>query len=283
MDNTLGKLLGSGAGSDVYEYGENKVCKLYVSRYGIDSVKWEYEKTLNAYNNGLPAPKVYKIVEHDGRFGLVMERIQGETFNMIATRHVMEGHEKGLPPKDIFYSPVIIRQIKDTAQTLYNLHQCKCDLIDTAKDSLTRSCGSNPYLRQDEKLVIHDIIQSLPDGDSVCHGDPNGGNFMYHQDRVYIIDWVNCVKGHPFYDIAEYVLMNQYPTAPPDMSYDDVLYFTENSIQIFLNEYKELSGMDISDVQNWTIPILVSKMGGNNSEEKQMRLLEGIRDGLCRL
>lgn len=283
MSYSLGKLLGSGAGSDVYEYGSDKVCKLYIDKYGIDMVNWEYKKTIDAYKNGLPAPKVYEIIEHNGRFGLVMERIQGKTFNEVLFIHVKECLEKGMSPHDIFYSQIFIGQIKDTAKILYKLHQKKCDLMDTAKNSLTWSCKNNNYLNQDEKTIILKIIENLPDGNVACHGDPNPNNLIYHNDKIFVIDWVNCVKGDPLYDITEYKLMTEYSDDPTDLPNDLINFFLEHKneiVQIFLDEYVRLSNIDLSGIKYWIIPMLVSKMGGNNSEGKQKRLLDGIRKGL---
>ncbi len=283
MKCNFGKLIGSGAGSDVYEYGPDKVCKLYIDKYGIDMVNWEYKKTLDAYKNGLPTPKVYEIIEYNGRFGLVMEYIKGKTFNEVILFHVKKCLENGVSPYDIFYSQVFIGHIKDTAKILYELHQKKCDLVDTAKASLTRHCKNNSYLTQDEKKTVLKIIENLPEGNSVCHGDPNPNNLIYHDDKIFVIDWVNCVKGDPLYDITEYKLMTEYADDPIGLPNELVSFYLEHKndiIQIFFDEYVRLSNMDISGIKYWIIPMLVSKMCGNNSDKKQKRLLDGIRNGL---
>ena len=127
------------------------------------------------------------------------------------------------------------------------------------------------------------MIEELPDGDSACHGDPNGGNFMCHGDKIRLIDWVDCVKGNPLYDITEYILMNEYPAIPTDLPDGIISFLTANFMKftnVFLAEYGRLSGVDLSGVSAWRIPLLVAKMGGNNSEEKQAQLLEGIRKEL---
>jgi len=52
-----------------------------------------YYKAFDAYDNGLPAPKVYEIIEHNRRFGLVMERVQGITLKDDPTNHGVSGSD----------------------------------------------------------------------------------------------------------------------------------------------------------------------------------------------
>ena len=281
MEYTFGELLGSGAGSDVYAYGDDKVCKLY--KQGVDSAEYEYKITLDAYQKGLPAPKVYEIIEHNGRFGIIMERMKGMSWMSIMLENITSCNLKGMSNQEIFYSAANIDLIKNTAKIIYNLHQKKCDLIETAKGSLTAACKYNAYLNDEEKNMIYARIEALPDGDSVCHGDPNPGNFISQNEKVYIIDWNNCVTGHAMYDIAEYILMMQYADVSIQLPKHIMHFISEckNDFgKVFLDEYIKLSHMDLTGMEMWFVPLLVSKMGGNNSPEKQSRLLKDIRQRL---
>ena len=230
MENKFGKLLGSGAGSDVYEYESDKVCKLYVDKYGIDLANWEYNKTKDAYDNGLPAPKVYEIIEYNGRVGLIMERFQGKTFNEVLFNHIVTSMESGNLIQEILDSSfeIFISQIKDTAKVLFQLHQKTCNLMDTAKSSLMYSCRNNDYLTQEEKAIIYKIVENLPDSNNVCHGDPNPNNLLYYSDKILIIDWINCVSGSPLYDITEYKLMTEYSDRPTNIPEEIINHYLEN-------------------------------------------------------
>ena len=288
MESKFGKLLGSGASSDVYEYESDKVCKLYAAKHGIDLANWEYTKTNDAYKSGLPAPKVYEIIEHNGRFGLIMERFHGRTFYEVIFNHIQTSVENGSPMQELIDSffEIFVRQIKDTAKVLFELHQKTCSLTVTVKESLMNSCRRNNYITQDEKDIIYKIIEDLPDSHNVCHGDPNPNNLIYHNDKILIIDWIDCGRGSPLYDITEYKLMVEYSDNPIGLPEEILNFYIEHKseyIKIFMDEYIRLSNIDLSEIDNWIIPMLVSKMSGNNSIEKQQRLLDGIRNELCRL
>jgi len=289
MEINLGKLLGSGATTDVYEYGADKVCKLYLEKFGIESVKNEYDKTLDACENGLPAPKVYEIIEYNGRFGLVMERIQGITLKDDSYNFNKNCIASGASKQEILQSiyDYEVNQIKKAVMVLYNLHRKPCKLKSNVKKSLAWHCSNNNYLNQDEKAMILRIIEDLPDSNHVCHGDPNFNNFIYNNGEIRLIDWVDSTNASPFLDIVEYKLSNEYSEADlsglPEYIVDFYHRHKGDNVKIFTEEYVRLSGIDLSGLDCWIIPVLVHKMYGNHGERRQQRLLEGIRNGLRQL
>ena len=284
MKMELGKLLGSGSGSDVYEYGDDKVCKLY--KNSIGSIDYEYRKTIDAYNNGLPAPRIYEIIEYDGRNGIIMDRINGTPYIKILFNHIAESHKKGMSDSEIFNAPVNLEIIYSTAKVLNTLHQTKCNLSESAAESLKTSCKYNRYITQEEKEIVNTLIDNLPVGDSVCHGDPNPGNIIMQNNQIFLIDWNNCVKGSPLYDLTEYMLMMKYSDTDidsfevPECIMDFIREYKEEYARVFLDYYVKLTDIDLSGMDMWVIPLLVSKMGGNNSPQKQETLLRDIRKGL---
>lgn len=78
MNTFVGKKIGEGACSEVFEWGDGsrivKVAKPNTDRHAIQS---EFHNTLIAWENGLPAPRPYEVVEIEGRPGIVFERIYG--------------------------------------------------------------------------------------------------------------------------------------------------------------------------------------------------------------
>lgn len=283
MSIELGVLVGTGAGSEVYEIGNNKVLKLYK----LDSngnIDYEYNKSLNAYENGIPVPKIYEMVEYNGRRGFIMEQIKGESFLDIITNNINECYNKGMSYTKIFYSPINIDLIKKIATTLFHLHKKSCSALESAQDSLKMSCKYNQYLTEQEKIIVYSLIDSLPVADNVCHGDPNPGNFIMQNNQIRLIDWNNCVKASPLYDITEYTLMMKHCETSVDEEPEYILGFLreckEEYIKLFIESYSKLADIDISNTDIWSIPLLVSKMGGNNTQKRQESLLTDIRNRL---
>lgn len=284
MDNSFGKLLASATSSDVYEYGSDKVCKLYIDKYDFDAVDWRFKKVSEAYKTGLPAPKVYEIIERDGRFGIVMERFFGKTFNDVLFGNIQASMEQGEPIKkilDLAYE-IYAKQIKEVARTLSEIHQIKGKLFYTVKECFMGNSRNNSKLSQDEKDMIFKLIEDMPDSDNVCHGDPNLTNFIYNNDntdKILIVDWDNCLQSSPLYDITNYVLSTAQGN-PTGISDELKRFYSENKsdfIKIFLDEYIRLSDIDLSDIERWIILLPVSR--GNNiiSKEERRQILDMMK------
>ena len=272
-----GRLLGSGGTADVYEYHGNKVLKLYQDRYAKDIVEWEYIKTKAAYDYGLPAPRVYEVIQCNGRYGLVMDRIFGHSlFEVLAAQ--ITG--PGLGGESSIENSLFVDSIKKTAHLLNQLHNMSVHVTDTAESALRRGVIGTNLLTESEKRSVLDIISSLPQGASVCHGDPNPFNIIDTGSSYMLIDWVNCVQGSVLYDIAEYVLMFKYiefhkNTYPEIVKY--VVQYKNFFIDIFLFEYKILSKDDLSTLELWTIPMLASKLSGSGDQTYLSMALEEVR------
>jgi tRNA A-37 threonylcarbamoyl transferase component Bud32 len=71
------KLIASGATADVFLDNENRIIKLFKKQYSETIVQKEanYQKII--YGTGLPVPKIFGIKEIDGRYGIIMENING--------------------------------------------------------------------------------------------------------------------------------------------------------------------------------------------------------------
>ncbi|MCL2775014.1 MAG: phosphotransferase [Oscillospiraceae bacterium] len=277
----IGKILGLGRSSEVYEYGIDKVLKLYFKEHAYDTVKWEYDKLSNAKDNNVPVPAVYELIEHDGRFGIIMERIYGESLLEIIVEHIITTGGENIAANGV--SDLIIEITKGMAQLLYFVHSIKADLTDKSKDIITRAVHYNNHITEDEKAIVLNILDSLPTGDTVCHGDPNYGNVLVSGKKGAFIDWMFVGTGYPMYDIAEYIMTTRYFTIEPKNK--QVIEFMEKygeeMINIFLSEYSEISDLKITDVDKWLIPLMVNRLNGGGSEEYKQRLLTDIREKIC--
>ncbi|HEX3075585.1 MAG TPA: aminoglycoside phosphotransferase family protein [Lachnospiraceae bacterium] len=281
MNHRLERLVGSGATADVYEYGKGKVIKLYKQGSLIDSVQWEYGKALSVCESILSAPKVYELIEKDNRYGIVMEQVRGETLNSIINESMQQ-----LVAGDISleaFAEQILTMVRITAQSLHDLHSMKPSKdFETMDTRLKRDVNENQFLTAKEKNDVISIIESLPKGNSVCHGDPNPYNILVNDDHYRFIDWVNAGIGNPMYDIAEYILLSTPNKKAlenlPAILVDFFERYGESISRTFLTEYEKLSEIDTDSYKDWQIPLLVSKLNSNRTMEEKEQILENIRE-----
>ena len=59
------------------------------------------------------------------------------------------------------------------------------------------------------------VLDGLPSGDRLCHGDYHPGNVMVSGDRVSVIDWSNAARGVPEADHARAILLLRWAEPVP--------------------------------------------------------------------
>lgn len=176
------KMLGSGNTAEVYEYGRDKVCKLFKEGYPEAYVRLEFSNARIMNKMGLPVPEAYEITKENGRQGIVYERIYGRT--------LMEALFQEENKEALF-------------QMFINLHK------EILKHQTTELIPYKDFLigGLKGKGIFNDSlvekILALPDGNFICHGDFHPGNVILKPDNTaVIIDFMNVCRGSREYDIA---------------------------------------------------------------------------------
>ncbi|HKN28164.1 MAG TPA: phosphotransferase [Roseiarcus sp.] len=75
----LGRLLGAGKEAEAFEFGD-RVVKLYRPSAPKDSAFREAGDMALAERAGLPTPEAFGVQRFDGRWGIVMSRVEGPSF-----------------------------------------------------------------------------------------------------------------------------------------------------------------------------------------------------------
>lgn len=152
--------------------------------------------------------------------------------------------------------------------------------MEMLKGSISRAT----YLTQEEKQFIYKVLDKLPTKNSICHGDPNPGNFLIRDGKPVIIDWMNATIGNPAADIAEYIILMKYAILPPETPNSIVNFFNVARgfiLEIFLDEYMKLSDMEYEEIDQWMLPVMAGKLSADGicDEEKKV-LVEVVRKNL---
>lgn len=71
--------VGLGRTAEILLWYENQVLKLFRDGWSLSSVKLEENVARTIYEAGLPVPAVFGIVKVDGRYGIVYERVDGQS------------------------------------------------------------------------------------------------------------------------------------------------------------------------------------------------------------
>ena len=95
MRGSLGEKIGEGAFSDVHAWAPGQVIKLFKAGAPRRMGWWEVRMTRAVFAAGGPAPEVLDEVTLDGRFGIVLPRLDGPTLYQLTRSGDMTFEEAG--------------------------------------------------------------------------------------------------------------------------------------------------------------------------------------------
>jgi Phosphotransferase enzyme family len=191
----LGARLGAGREAEVYAWGD-AVVKLY--RPGFLGHRAE-AAVLSTLDGRGCAPRLIDVVDHDGRTGLVLERLDGPDMLTLLERKPWRLHR-------------LARELASTQLAVHSV-PAPADLPDLRVVLATRigDVDMPPHLRGHALRVL----DGLPDGDRLCHGDYHPGNLLVTADRVMVIDWSAAARGAPDADHARTLLLLRWGNPLP--------------------------------------------------------------------
>jgi len=193
----LGPVLGVGREAEVYQYGEAAVIKVY--RPGFAGHRTE-AATLRALHHSGVAPALLDVIEHDGRSALVIERVAGPNLLLVLERQPWRIHAIG---QSFARAHRAIHQI-----------QAPAELADLRAVLAGRIAAAD--LPRRLRDFVSTVLDRLPGGDRLCHGDYHPGNVLLVAERPSVIDWGAATRGVPEADHARTLLLLRWADPLPD-------------------------------------------------------------------
>ena len=188
------KKIAMGNTAEVYEYDERKVCKLFFEGYSVQSIQREFHNARFINKLSIMAPKVYDLIEINGRHGLIYEELKGHDLL-----------------EEIIQNAMNAEKLMQLIKILSDIHK------EIIKHRITGCMDYKDFLkelyrgRESQYADELELIGRLPDSDYLCHGDFHPGNVWRNEDgTLSIIDFMNVCHGPREYDIARtYYLLTE--------------------------------------------------------------------------
>lgn len=274
---TLKDRIHSGQLSEVYDYENDKVVKLYNKTISKEYVEYVFKINQVATQYECPVPKILELVEHEGRYGLVFEKVDGVTISNLLKKpmknakqiamHTASAHAKvhsvafgssGHPFDE--HSIILPRQYDYFKSRIQ-----KCDA-----------------LTEEEKSDIIDYLLKLPDKLRLCHGNLHTGNYLVSDSKHFIIDWSDAYIGNPASDIARVLLLIQTPsdtTGASGLMKPFASMAAQAYMRSFLKTYMSLTDLKQHEVDAWMLPVAAVRLSENIPNEREW-LLSLIKEEL---
>lgn len=204
MQGVLGEKIGEGAMADVHAWAPGQVVKLFKAGRPRRIAWWEARMTDAAYAAGIPAPEVFGDVTLEGRFGIVLSRLDGPTLRHLSRTGAMTHEEVG----SILATLAISVHRTPPPPELLTLRDYMAANLRAFGDTLPEHIAAGVLV----------LIDGLSPGDGLCHADLHSGNVILTADGPRLIDWTGAVRAPAAYDLAvSHLLFSEIvPETVPD-------------------------------------------------------------------
>lgn len=193
-------LLAQGREAEVFLEADGAVLKLQRDPAYGDRVQREAAALDALQRQGHLAPRVLRTVTVDGRPGLVMERVDGGDLLSLLGRR----------PLQVFRGGAVMGEVHAA------MHECRApeDLPDL-RNEVRRRIGAADALAGGLRERALAVLDGLPGGERLCHGDLHLGNILGSWDAPVVIDWGDASRGDPVADVARTRLLHRFGVPPP--------------------------------------------------------------------
>ena len=191
------EVIGKGGHGKVYRLDEETIIKVYHDNSPLSLIEKEREYAKNAFVHGVPSAIAYDIVETEEGYGVVFEMAGATTVG----KYIM-AHPDRLQEYAVKFG-VLLKTLNSTEAD----PQLYGDIKDIYGDRLKKAAE---YFTGEEISQLEKMLDSIPDGSGMVHGDYHTNNVMVQSDgELVLIDMADISRGNAVFDIAgSYLVMN---------------------------------------------------------------------------
>jgi aminoglycoside phosphotransferase (APT) family kinase protein len=241
VSHDLGPPIASGNEAELFAWGD-RVLKLS-KRQGDPSQAELEARTLAALAPIGLAPAVGDVIEINGRWGVVMERIDRPVLGSALA------------------DPATLPMMLDLMVTLHRrIHALPApDGLPDLQARLAGRIGRADRLGASRRDALIERLRELPAGDRLCHGDFHPFNILGMDEDARVIDWLDATRGPPAADVCRtYVLASAYD---------------RGLAEAYVEAYLAASGLERTAVEAW-LPIVAAARLVENVPDEFDRLAE---------
>jgi uncharacterized protein (TIGR02172 family) len=186
METSLSAPIAEGRTAEMYEWRDGCVLKLYRAWCPPHWVEHESKVGHAITEAGIPTPAPGEIVEVNHRRGLIYERITGISMLQDMNEHPW----------------TLLKHARTLAELQIRINQLSISGLQSYKDGLMHTIIRAPHLSDNLRERVLNLLATLTDGESVCHGDFHPGNVLITDQGAVVIDWMTASSGNPWADVA---------------------------------------------------------------------------------
>jgi uncharacterized protein (TIGR02172 family) len=250
-------MLSKGRTAEIYRLDGKKVLKLFYEDFPLSAVELEYGNNLQIQSTGLKIPEAFGLYKMNGRYGIVYEKISGNSMLIEMFSNIEKNSEYMLM----------------LAEVHSEIHKNSLDKLTSHIERLKRDIDESSVLSRPEKDRLLIKLKEVTHKEKLCHGDFHPDNVIISERGPVVIDWITAVKGDPVADIARTVLL---------IAVSEPIYNPENPVitedlrkflcREYVNSYEKILAFSRDDLFFW-IPIVAgARLNENIPRNEKIKL-----------
>ena len=181
--------IGFGGNGAVYRISEDEIVKVNYNPATDAELDSELNKAKEAFLLGVPTAISFDLVDcGEGRRGVVYETIKSKSLG-----------------ETIQKNPELMEELTEQyIEQINKLHSIHTDnpVFGSMKDNYRKQVeDASKFLTEEEGKMLEQVLEALPEGDRLVHGDAHTKNIMIQNGDMLWIDMEGMSVGHPVYDL----------------------------------------------------------------------------------
>jgi Ser/Thr protein kinase RdoA (MazF antagonist) len=251
-----GEMPARGRTAEVFAWKGDTVLKLFLEGRPVGAVEHEARVTGAVHKAGLPAPAVEGIVEVEGRFGIVFERVDGPSMLQVMRSRPWR----------------IGALARKLAELQASIHSHEIPELPSLREHLKGVIRSRE-LPDETKEAVLKHLEKLPDGNAVCHLDFHPDNILMSSHGPVVIDWPDVRRGDPLADVAASTLLFRLAPLAEFIRGQWLIKMCRGWFySIYLKRYLELRPASREQIEAWELPLITARLADNIPEERELLL-----------
>jgi uncharacterized protein (TIGR02172 family) len=246
-----------GRTAEIFSWDENHILKLYFDWCPSNWVEYESRIAHEVHAAGIPTPAAGEIVEVKGRRGLIYERVEG-----ISMLQDLNSHPWKLG-----------RHARSLAELQIKIHQQSITGLPSYKEKLQHAIRVTRYLPEDLRKKNLQLLEVLPVGEALCHGDYHPGNIILTTNGPVVIDWMTACSGCHWADVARTsLLLTIGPKGAGNLV--SPLIFTAIRLyhRMYLNRYLKTVPDQRNELERWAPVLAAARLNEDIAPEREALL-----------
>lgn len=183
-----GEIIARGSNGEIYSIGEDIIVKMFTEKTTLAEIEEEWNKAKTAFTLGIPCVICYSVVNDGKRNGIMFEKLNTKTLDKLIYKDYENFDRYADMFADLFYS---IHTTSDRNRKLMSVKENQISLVESAD-----------YLTDKEKTELYSFLKSIPETDTIIHGDFHPRNLGMVDGELIAIDMAEIGYGHPVFDFV---------------------------------------------------------------------------------